>query len=220
MNDQKALHKKNHMRVFNYHWATDKEFKNMFWQQRCLIIGGGYRGSGGNREYRRCERLDAFKGTVIGCNSAYNVRELDILVFLDTSTYVHKKDEIRKLTCLKFVGAPKWDPLDLNFIAVKPSNIPRVSESFNDGIGPRDLSGYFAINLALLLGFHIVFLTGFNSTNASIVKRTKKFSWFRKWADENGRLIYSTDRDGICNDFFDYMPLDDVLKMEAPCVQA
>ena len=209
------------MRAYNYHWATDKEYKNMFWQQRCLIIGGGYRGNGGDREYRRCERLDAFKGKVIGCNSAYNVRTLDILVFLDTSTYMNKKEEIKKLDCLLFVGAPKWDPAGLDMIAVKPSNIPRVSESFSDGIGPRDLSGYFALNLALLLGFSIIFLTGFDSTNKSIVKRTQKFKWFQTWAQENGRLIYSTDADGITNDFFNYMSLDEVLKMEEKqCVQA
>lgn len=221
MRDRKRIppHKPN-MRVYNYYWATDKEFKNKFWGYRCLIIGGGYRGLGSNREYRRCEKLDTFRGKVIGCNSAYNVRKLDILVFLDTSTYVHKGDEIKNLDCLKFVGAPKWDPSKFDFIAVKPSQVPKVSESFADGIGPRDLSGYFAINLALLLGFSIIFLTGFNSTNKSIIKRTNKFSWFAKWAKDNDRLIYSTDKDGITNDFFPYTSLDEVLKIEVEqCVQ-
>ena len=201
-------------KIYNYHWATDKEYKDMFWGERCLIIGGGYRGDGSSREYRRCERLDKFTGKVIGCNSAFNTRKLDILVFLDTSTYVHHKAEIRAFKGLKFVGAPKWDPADLNFIAVKPAQMPHVSESFNDGIGPRHLSGYFAINLALLLGFQLIFLTGFDSCNKSVVKRTKNFAWFRKWADENGRMIFSTDADGITNDFFEYIPLECVLSFE------
>ena len=201
-------------RVFQYHWATDKEYKNMFWGHKCLIIGGGYRGNGSSREYRRCEELDRFTGKVIGCNSAYNVRKLDILVWLDTSTYVKKKDELRTFDGLMFVGAPKWDPKGIDMIAVKPAQKDMVSESFNDGIGPRHLSGYFAVNLALLLGFHIIFLTGFNSCDKSIVKRTRNFSWFRKWADKNGRMILSTDTDGITNDFFDYYPLDKILSTE------
>lgn len=198
-------------RIYEYKWATDREWKDKFWGQRCMIIGGGYRGDGSTREYRRCEKLDAFDGKVIGCNSAYNTRALDILVFLDTSTYVNKKEEIKAFTGLKFVGAPKWDPAGFDFIAVKPAQQPMVSESFADGIGPRHLSGYFAINLALLLGFHIIFLTGFNSCNKSVIKRTKAFSWFRKWADEHERLIISTDEDGITNDFFSYTPLDAAL---------
>lgn len=201
-------------RVYQYYWATDKKYKNIFWGQRCLIIGGGYRGSGGTREYQRCEKLDRFEGKVIGCNSAFDVRKIDILVFLDTSTYVKKKAELRSFDGLLFVVAPKWDPDGMDIIAVKPKQIDGVSESFNDGIGPRHLSGYVAINLALLLGFNLIFLTGFNSCDKSIVRRTKSFKWFRDWADQNGRLIFSTDIDGITNDFFDYIPLEDVLYME------
>lgn len=217
---------KKNKRIYNYKWATDREYKDMFWNQRCMIIGGGYRGDGSIREYRRCEKLDAFDGKVIGCNSAYNTRALDILVFLDTSTYVNKEAEIKAFTGLKFVGAPKWNPDGFNFIAIKPAQQPMVSESFSDGIGPRHLSGYFAINLALLLGFNMIFLTGFNSCDKSVVKRTKIFSCFRKWADEHERLIISTDADGITNDFFSYTPLEAVLylnrdnKKDEVCVPA
>lgn len=198
---------------YTYQWATDKMFKDIWQGEDGLIIGGGYRNR--KREYQRDEKLDAFQGKVFGCNSAFKVRKIDVLVWIDTATYRNFNKEIAAFEGLKFAVNPRWPVRNLNFWAIKPGKVPKCSESFEDGIAPRNLSGYVAINIALLMGIKRVFLTGFNSADCNILKYTKNFIFFKEFAESNNREIYSCDPDGITNGFFPYMPLREILCVPA-----
>jgi hypothetical protein len=173
------------------------------------LIGGAYRGTVG-REYVRCHNLDKFKGVVIGCNSAYKVRALDVLVFIDHTTYKNYSQEIRGLNALKFYINPKDDISNEYIHSIKAVKYKLdCARSFQDEFTPDNLTGPIALNIAVLLGCNPICLSGF--TRAKFLDRSKSMVYINNFAKSIKTNIYNTDKDFLIKDLFDYRDLDEVL---------
>lgn len=191
----------------NIPWATDKMYKGRYKGKKLLIIGGGYRGTGPDREYQRFKILDRWHYYTMGCNSAYKVRSLDILVWIDIRTSKKYHDELKRLSCLKFVSQPTiWEPVDIGFIGIRWRG-KEFSMSFDEGLYPHNMSGYFAINIALVLGFEYIFLTGFTPHHPKLQKRSQFYEEFAEYIKSTGQQIYVCDNKTIVRDYFPYMPI-------------
>ena len=188
--------------------ATDKKWKDKHIGEECLIIGGGYReqlDTGYNiinpYGYKRCERLDRYPHTVIGCNSAYHVRRLDYIVIKDPWVWDKLKDEYKKLDATVFyVGT---DKVTDDFVTVKKAIIPHAGASFSEGVISY-LSGYCAVHIALLLGFDKIYLSGFLGGNTMLKALSQNFIFLTEWIAKYGRQIYVTDKNSILKDIFKY----------------
>ncbi len=185
-------------------WATDKEFRGKFAGQKGLVIG---RGQGEN--YQRDGSLDKFNGIKIGCNSAYKTTSLNVLVWMDPHFFESHWMQIAQYPdVLKFAVEPiHYDHHYIDIIGLHAKQPARCSENFEAGFYPCNLSGYIALNRALLLGLNPIGLYGFNPDTQVIMERSENFGLIADWADKNNRQIYITNKDSFLNKFFDYSDL-------------
>lgn len=182
-------------------WATDRRFKNVYDEEECLIIGGGYRGPKG--EYERFEGLDKYPGKVIACNSGYKVRDVNILAFKDEVFVKQYKDELKELNCLKFWVDPCDGYDDIDYWAVPKDVLPRCSYSFLQGINGY-LGGWCALNVAIILGFRKIYLTGFSGGPPEINYNSTYFVFFTEVFNDTKQEIYVTEKNSILKDIFSY----------------
>lgn len=190
-------------------WATDERFKNIYTGQKGLVIGRGKL-----KEYERDKALDNFSGKKIGCNTAYKTTELDALIWLDLPFFPNHYDEIRNLNCLKFAVNPfHYFHHGVEIFGLRATRPERCSESFDSGFYPCELSGYIALNMALLFGLDPIWLYGFSSdmANQGII-RSDKFIYIADWAKKHDRKIYLTDKESYLKKFFPYKALPRVKK--------
>lgn len=181
-------------------WATDKDFKNKFSGQNGLVIG---RGQG--KEYLRNEKLDAFNGIKIGCNSAYKTTSIDALVWMDPHFFEMHWMEIAQIQCLKFAVEPlHYDHHFVDIIGIHSKQPERCTESFESGFYPCNLSGYLALNIALLFGLNPIWLYGFDPDTESLKKRSESFNLIAGWADKSNVQIFTMNKNSYLNKFFSY----------------
>lgn len=188
--------------------ATDKEFKNKYVGEECLIIGGGYREKTEKRhviinpyEYLRNKDLDKYPHKVFGCNSAFHVRKLDFIVLKDPWVWEKNIEEYKKLGTPIFYIGVKEESAD--YITVEKSMLPRAGTSFTEGVCSY-LSGYCAVHLALLMGFQKIYLTGFSGGIEMLTSLSRNFIFFTEWISKCNREIYITEPDSLLKGIFEY----------------
>ncbi len=184
-------------------WATDKEFKGKFAGHKGLVIGRGQ-----NSDYERDERLDKFSGIKIGCNSAYKATSLDALVWMDPHFFETHWVKIFQTSCLKFAVSPvHYEHHGVDIIGIMAKQPEKCSESFGSGFYPCNLSGYLALNIALLFGLDPVWLYGFDPDTEVLRERSESFSLISDWINKNHRRIFITDKNSYLKKFFDFKEL-------------
>lgn len=184
-------------------WATDQKFKGMFAGQAGLVIGRGQQ-----EEYVRNKGLDKFSGIKIGCNSAYKVTDVDVLIWMDPKFFESHWREIVLVDCLKLAINPiHYDHHGVNIIGLEAEQPDRCSESFESGFYPCNLSGYIALNLAMLFGLNPVYIYGFNPDTEILKEKSKSFKFIADWADNHNRQIYITDKNSYLERYFEYKAL-------------
>ena len=186
--------------------ATDEQFKNIYQGRQGLIIG---RGAGS--EYEHDPIFDKFNGIKIGCNSAYTVADLDVLVWMDSLFFVTHWQEIKQLKCLKFAPNPDvYNTYGVDVYELRVNMPERCSVSFDSGFYPCELSGYLALNIALLFGLNPIWLHGFTSEMNDNYgnKRADKFQYLANWAKQNNREIYLANKEGYVTKFFIYKQIE------------
>lgn len=192
-------------------FASDGMFKNRWAGEKGLVIGRGV-----NPEYEKNIVLDDFKGKKIGCNTAFNSCHCDAIVYMEEKVFFNNKDRYRELVKegLFLFGVnviyPVYGVELYNLEARKPE---KCSESFDQGFYPCNLSGYIALNVALLMGLDPIYLFGFNPEQAQpenrdrVIERSLKFRLIDEWCQKNNRKVYCTDKDSLLTMFFSYKPL-------------
>lgn len=196
--------------------TTDNQFKNIYYNQPGLVIG---RGNG--HDYKHDSTIDFFSGIKIGCNSAYEIATLDLLIWMDTLFFVENWQKIKGLNCLRFAVNPSiyCDNYGVDVYELKVSGIEGCSESFDKGFYPCELSGYLALNMALIMGLNPIWLHGFTSDmkNQYGMVRSDKFKYLSDWAKENNREIYLAQKKSYLKKFFDYkeLPQEEIIINES-----
>lgn len=182
--------------------ATDDKFKGIFKGKPGLIIGRG-----DNDDYQVDHLFEQFSGIKIGCNSAYKVSKLDALIWIDSLFFVKYWQEIDNLDCLKFAVNPSvYNTVGVEINELLVSGVEGCSESFDKGFYPCELSGYIALNMALIMGLNPIWLHGFTSDMKDQygTVRADKFKLLADWANDNDKQIYLPREDGYLRKFFDY----------------
>ena len=186
-------------------WATDAELFNIWKNHKGIIIGRGE-----NPAYIHDKNVATFKGKKFGCNGAYKVYDdLDALIWLDHSFYQKNCIELRKLKYLLFtVNSSIGDNIPLKVLR---KNLSRLgcSSSFDQGFWTKNLTGFLALNVALVLGLNPVWLHGFiaNYKRDHFIKRVDQFSVIADWCKTNGRTVYVADENSVLSKFFKYRRL-------------
>ncbi len=177
--------------------ASDADFLGIWQGQPSLIIG-----SGKSKNYLPFNPdLNRFPGKIIGCNSAFSVGyHTDMIIFIDGGVLNRYGEAMAQIDCLKFSIAcdpPNFQDIlhgnDIHWLLAKPPE--RFSDSFDSGFYPADLTGYLALNVALLMGYNPIWLHGFDSWQHEVFSKAERFKMAANWAKENGREIYVTDED-------------------------
>lgn len=193
----------------NIEWATDDKFKNIWIGQEGLIIG---RGAG--QDYARKKALDAFDGKVIGCNTAFNARFCDAIVLMDEKVFLNNKEAYRKLAnqgSYIFVVNPIYPLYGVKIIGLEARKPERCSNSFDTGFYPCRLTGYVAVNIAILTGLNPIYLYGFTPSKAEdkkVAERSFDFDPIADYCYKNGVKIYTVNRDPIMELYFEYKSLN------------
>ncbi len=192
--------------------VTDVDFYDLWRGQSCLIIG-----SGKTHDYFPFDpALNSFAGKIIGCNAAFNVGyRADMIMFIDKNVIDQCGDAMAGVDCLKFSIAcdppASWDLRGNEIHWLLARQPERFSHSFDSGLYPADLTGFLALNTALLMGCKQVWLYGFHSCEHQYSSKTDRFRWAAQWAEQNGREIYVADEDScLCRGntpIFEYKPL-------------
>jgi len=198
--------------TYNFTWAIDPLFKNKYTNVPGIVIGRGI------NEYARNESLDSFKGKKIGCNEAYKVTDLDILLWLDSSFYGNHEKEILfyKESTLKKTILFAMNPLyyihkDLSVYGLEARRPEKCSESFDSGFYPCELSGFLALNVALIMGINPIWLYGF-TPDEKISERSFKFKYISDWCKQNNRQVFLYDENSLLSMFFNYKSFPLTLK--------
>ncbi len=201
--------------------VTDADFFDLWHGKQCLIIG-----SGRTKDYLPFNpALNGFPGKIIGCNSAFTVGyRTDMIMFVDRSVIDQHGPAMAVVDCLKLsIACDPPMPWDLHgneiywLLARQPE---RFSRSFNSGLYPADLTGFLALNTALLMGCNPVWLYGFYAEQHEYNSKMERFRWASQWAEQNGREIYVTDEDSLfckgANPVFEYkhLPLPEMAETE------
>lgn len=191
----------------NIEWATDDKFKNIWKNQEGLIIGRGI-----GKDYTRKKDLDNFKGKVIGCNTAFNTRKCDAIVLMDEKVFLNNKDTYRKLAddgTYIFVINPIYPLYGVKIVGLEARKPERCSNSFDTGFYPCRLSGYIALNIAILMGLNPIYLYGFTpaKSNNKIIERSFDFDHIAEYCYQNGIKVYTINRDVIIELHFEYKSL-------------
>jgi len=177
--------------------AKDVQFKGLWKDEPCLIIGSG---RGRNYEPFKPE-LNDFPGKIIGCNTAFKVGyRVDMLLWIDGHVYANNRRAIMALDCIKMsitANPNGTDYIDNGINWIKAIQPDRFSNSFDIGMYPADLSGYLALNAAYLMGCNPIYLSGFTSDSHPEHNQHKRFIWAAKKAAEDGREIYVIDTDSF-----------------------
>jgi hypothetical protein len=186
---------------WNPNWATDKEFKDFFIKRKGLIIGRGQ-----NDDYQIQSALNRFHGIKIGCNRAYVSCKIDILIWMDPAFFEKNWHEIKELDCLKFALNPvHYDHHGITDIrGIKANHPGRCSLNIDSGFYPCNLSGYVALNLALIIGLNPIWLYGFCPNTDIVRQRSESFKMLADWANKNRRQIYIADEESYLRKFFEY----------------
>lgn len=190
--------------------VTDIDFFDLWHGQPCLIIG-----SGKTKDYLPFNpALNSFKGKIIGCNSAFSVGyRTDLIMFIDGGVIEKFGDAMAQVDCLKFSIACDpplgWNMRgnDIHWLLARHPG--RFSVSFDSGLYPADLSGYLALNTALLMGCNPVYIYGFDSWAHEVFHKAERFKWAADWAKKNKREIYVADESSfLCKGgIFEYKQL-------------
>jgi hypothetical protein len=183
----------------------DEEFKDIWAGQPGLVIGRG------TNDYQRKEELDLFPGKVVGCNTAFNTRKCDVITLMDEKVFFHNRRIYKKLTqegTILAVINPIYPLYNVDVHKIEASKPERCSTSFDTGFYPCRLTGYIALNIALLLGLNPIWMYGFNpslSPNRQVLEeRCLDFFLISEWCKKNNRQVYlvSDGIDNMMNMFF------------------
>jgi len=183
-------------------WATDLEFRDRYAGHRGIIIGRGLYG------YQRNTDLDKFTGVKIGCNHAYRVTSLDALVWMDPKFFEANWREISRVDCHKFAINPiHYSYHGVTIYGLEAIRPEKCALFLRDGFYPCNLSGYIALNLALIFGLNPVWLYGFSPNTDVLQKRSESFKLIGDWVKDNNREVYITDKGSYLTKFFPYQVL-------------
>jgi hypothetical protein len=190
--------------------VTDTDFYDLWHGQPCLIIGSGKTG-----DYLPFNPdLNSFPGKIIGCNSAFSMGyRTDMIMFVDGGVLSQYGESMAQVDCFKLSitcdPPATWDlhGNDIHWLLARQPE--RFSRSFDSGLYPADLTGYLALNTALLMGCNPVWLYGFDSAEHRYFAKIERFKWAADWARENKREIYIADGDSfLCKcGIFEYKQL-------------
>jgi len=200
--------------------VNDADFYDLWHGQQCLIIG-----SGKTKDYLPFNpELNSFQGKIIGCNSAFSVGyRTDMIMFIDEKVIEKYGGDMAAIDCFKLSIAcdpparracdppAPWDlhGNDIRWLLARQPE--RFSRSFDSGLYPADLTGYLALNTALLMGCNPVWLYGFDSFEHQYSSKMDRFNLAAQWANQNGIEIYVADKDSFfCKKdtpIFEYKPL-------------
>lgn len=180
---------------------------------KAFIIGGG--NSITPETYEKLKNRS--DGDIIAINRTYKFITPDALVWLDPDVYFKNKEEIDSLKCKKYSRRFEIYPSEICQIDFTPEARQNSITSLYAGKNGI-LSGFFAISLALVLGYDEIYLLGFDGGEVdgklhhhdmSIDKdkfslRNKEYEPFR------GKPIYNLSPDSKIT-VFDKKRLVDVL---------
>lgn len=190
----------------NIKYATDREYKNRWFGQTGLVLG---RGSG--NEYERNSFLDGFRGKVIGCNEAYKVRGCDAIVYMDEDVFFRNREMYGHLAgqgTTIFGVNPIYPLYGVPVEGLLARTPERCSTGFDQGFYPCNLSGYVALNVALIMGLNPVWLSGFDPERARMSERDKmidrstRFGMIADWCHKENRQVYCADPKSMLAMFF------------------
>ena len=125
---------------------------------RCFLLGGGQSLAGFD-----FHRLDS--EITIGANVIYKFYVPTILVWEDVNLYLHRKEEIDKLTCIKYTRECWIQPSYKNVSGYKKAWQFFGSEGLTKGLfgGKRSyMTGVVMISLAVSLGYSPIYLLGYD----------------------------------------------------------
>lgn len=182
--------------------ATDTQFKNIFHGSKGLIIGRG-----DSQNYQSVKEFDLFPGIKLGCNHAYRVTQLNALIWLDPPFFGENWQEISQLDCFKFAVNPDvYNTVGVEINELRVSGVEGCSESFDKGFYPCELSGYLALNVALIMGLNPIWLHGFTSDMKDQYQnvRADKFRFISDWAKIHNKQIYLAHKEGYLRKFFEF----------------
>jgi hypothetical protein len=96
-------------------------------------------------------------------------------------------------------------------LVVLRKNLSRLtcSGSFDQGFWTKNLTGFLALNVALVLGLNPIWLHGFiaNYKRDHFVKRIDQFGIIADWCEINGRTVYIADENSVLRKFFKHRRL-------------
>ncbi len=192
----------------NIKYATDREYKNKWFGQAGLVMG---RGPGD--KYERDPLLDGFQGKVIGCNEAYKIRKCDAIVYMDEEVFFKNRDMYGYLAgqgTIIFGVNPIYPLYGVPVEGLLARTPERCSTGFDQGFYPCNLSGYVALNVALLMGLNPIWLSGFDPERARIGERDKmidrsmRFGMIADWCHKENRQVHCADSGSMLAMFFPY----------------
>jgi len=190
-----------------FYWAPDSLFKDKWLGQKGLVLGRGM-----GPEYKRNKRLDTFDGKIIGCNTAFKTTKCDAVFWMETKVFNDNRHELKKIQedgTILFAVNPHYPLYGMEVWGIEARKPARCSERFDYGFYPCQLSGYVALNIALIMGLNPVYLYGFlgYKDNEEMYKRNLNFKYIADWCEKNDRKVYVTDRRSQLIMFFEYCPL-------------
>ena len=187
-------------------WARDKQFKNIWEGRPAIIIGRGPRS-----EYKIIDDVSEFKGKRIGCNTAYRAySNLDALVWMDYDFFRDNRHELKHLKCYKFAVNPvTYQIYGMEIYGIEAHKPERCSESLDTGMFPCNLTGYVALNLALIMGLNPIWLHGFdaNYKDQKMKERLESFALIAEWCKKNNREVFVATESSGMERFFTYKRL-------------
>lgn len=183
--------------------ASDKDFLLKWNGDKCIIIG-----SGKSMDYLPFNpEINKFDGKIIGCNQAFTVGyNVDMVTFTDEHVLNENANKMLLLDCIKITIACdppyQWENggNDIHWLKAIPPY--RFSDSFDGGFYPADLTGYTALNVAILMGCSEIYLYGFDCNDEKFIDKSHRYLW----ALNKGADIYVTEQDSylVTNGIFQY----------------
>lgn len=193
--------------------VRDEDFYGIWRGQPGAIIGSGIDGL-----YTPVNHdIEKFQGKKIGCSEAcMYYKPLDLVIWVDALNHPENLPFWESLSghdCLKMSIA--CDPPssfnmhgnDVHWLRAQPPN--RFSPSFDLGFYPADLTGYLALNVALLLGCNPLWLVGFDSWKHPYNIKARYFKMAEKWLKQHKKTVYVAEEDSFFahSGLFKYKPL-------------
>ncbi len=128
--------------------------------------------------------------------------------------FMNNKENYRKLAnqgSYIFVINPIYPLYGVKIVGLEARKPARCSNSFDTGFYPCRLSGYIALNVAILLGLNPIYLSGFTPSKAvdkNVMERSFDFDPIVDYCYDNRIKVYTTNKDPIMELYFEYKSLN------------